>query len=571
MRRSRTVLSAVACAATVAVALSGCAQRSNQTAPSAPGSQTAAPAGFPVTPDLPEVPGRPGGTFRLGITEPTAIDPYNAQESEGLLVTKYLFTGLVQVRPDGTVYDGVASTWTPNADCSKWTFALKPGTTFSNGEPVDAAAFKRGWERTAAKASASDVAYHLDEVQGFDQLQDGSAPTLSGVDAGDPNTLNVTLSAPDCEFELRTAHPALSPVPTTAGPASNQAYNDLPIGNGAFKMAGPWQHNVGIKLVRNDSYGAGPQANLDAVEITITPAETGFQAEYNGFTGGQFDWARMPTPVLSQARSVNDPKQQWISKVTSGINYFEVAVTTKPLDSAAARKAISMAIDRNAIVSGVLQNSTSPATSLVPSAFPAAYQQGVCTACTFDPAMAKQLAAQAGLTPGTQVNLQFNTGAGHEEWTAAVKQQLEQNLGLKVNYTGVPFRDLLKNEQQPDATGLYRAAWSADYPTPGNFLAPLLSTKAIGAAGPDDVANGDNRGRYSNPQFDALLARAAATPDAATRTDLYKQAEKIAIGDDLALIPLWVRQQCRLANTATFGNVRMDFWENPALDEITLK
>ena len=185
--------------------------------------------------------------------------------------------------------------------------------------------------------------------------------------------------------------------------------------------------------------------------------------------------------------------------------------------------------------------------------------------------MAKQLAAQAGLTPGTEINLQFNTGAGHEEWTAAVKQQLEQNLGLKVNYTGVPFRDLLKNEQQPDASGLYRAAWSADYPTPGNFLAPLLSTKAIGAAGPDDVANGDNRGRYSNPQFDALIARAAATPDAAARTDLYKQAEKIAIGDDLALIPLWVRQQQRLANTAAFGNVRMDFWENPTLDQITLK
>ena len=95
-----------------------------------------------MTPDPPDVSGKPGGTFRLGITEPTAIDPYNAQESEGLLVTKYLFTGLVQVKPDGTVYDGVASKWTPNADCSQWTFTLKSGTTFSNGEPVDAAAFE---------------------------------------------------------------------------------------------------------------------------------------------------------------------------------------------------------------------------------------------------------------------------------------------------------------------------------------------------------------------------------------------------------------------------------------------
>ena len=65
--------------------------------------------------------------------------------------------------------------WTPNADCTQWTFTLKPGTTFSNGEPVDAAAFKRSWERTSAQASASDVAYHLNEVAGFPQMQDGKS------------------------------------------------------------------------------------------------------------------------------------------------------------------------------------------------------------------------------------------------------------------------------------------------------------------------------------------------------------------------------------------------------------
>jgi oligopeptide transport system substrate-binding protein len=563
-------MSAVAVTATVGLVLAGCTQRSNQgTAPTTTAGVSA--VGFPETPDQPLVSGKPGGRFRLGITEPTSIDPYNAQESEGTLVTKALFTGLVNVKPNGDVYDGVASAWTPNADCSQWTFTLKPGTTFSNGEPVDSAAFKRGWERTAAKDSGSDVSYHLNEVQGFDQLQGGSATTLSGVDASDPNTLKVALSAPDCEFELRTAAPPLSPVPTVAGPASNKAYNDLPIGNGPFKMDGPWQHDKGIRLVRNDTYGAGPKANLDAVEITITPAATGVQAEYDGFNNGQFDWARMPTPVLSQARAANEPKGQWISKSTAGINYFQVQVQQPPLNSVAARKAISMAIDRNAIVQGVFQGSTAAATAFVPPSFTKAYQPGVCDACTFDPAKAKQLAAQAGLTPGTAVNLQYNTGGGHDEWTAAVKQQLEQNLGLVVNYSGVPFRDLLTNQRQPTATGLFRAGWSADYPTPGNFLQPLLTTKAIGAASPNDVANGDNRGRYSNPAFDDLVARAAATKDEAQRTDLYKQAEKIAIGDDLGVIPLFARQQFRLANTATFGNVNMDFWEDPTLAEITLK
>jgi oligopeptide transport system substrate-binding protein len=566
MTRSRAGRSAVVLTAVASLVLAGCAQQSNQST----GGATAQPAvGFPETTDAPDVAGKPGGTFRLGITEPTAIDPYNVQESEGALVNKALFTGLVDVEPDGTVVPGVASSQETNADCTVWTFNLKPGTTFSNGEVVDSAAFKRGWERSAAKASASDVAYFQNEVKGFDEIQAGTATAESGLDATDPNKFVVTLTKADCEFDVRTAHPSLSPVPTVAGAADNKTYNDLPIGNGPFKMDGPWQHDKGIRLVRNDTYGAGAKANLDSVEITITPADSGSQAEYNGFNNGQFDWARMPTPVLAQARAANEPKGQWISKKTAGINYLLPMVTQKPLDSAKARKAVSMAIDRNAIAQGVFQGAQAPATAFVPPSFKA-YQDGICDACTFNVEEAKKLAAEAGLTPGTEINFQFNTGGGHEEWTAAVKQQLETNLGLKVSYSGVPFKDLLENEKQPTSTGIYRAAWGADYPSPGNFLA-LMATSSIGADSPTAVANGDNRGRYSNPTFDALLVKASSTKDETARNDTYKQAEKIAIGDDLALIPLWARQQFRLVNSEKFANAKLDFFENPTLATITLK
>lgn len=140
-------------------------------------------------------------------------------------------------------------------------------------------------------------------------------------------------------------------------------------------MDGPWQHDRGIRLVRNDTYTAGTKANLDAVEITIVPSGEGggVTAEYNGFQNGQFDWARMPTPVLNQAKSTYEPQGKWLNKKTNGNNYLLVSVTTKPLNSADARKAVSMAIDRNAIVQGVLQNSTSPADALIPPNFPDAY------------------------------------------------------------------------------------------------------------------------------------------------------------------------------------------------------
>jgi oligopeptide transport system substrate-binding protein len=557
----------LALTALLALALAGCTKRPNV------GTQYGGVplVGFPETPPPPHVPGKPGGVFRLGIVEPAAIDPYNAQESEGTLITENLFTELINVGPDGSVGPGVATSWTANDNCSQWTFTLKQGTTFSNGEPVTSAAFKRGWERAAARSAASEVAYHMNEIQGFDAMQAGTAEHLSGVDASAPDRLVVTLAHPDCEFYLRTYKTVFSPVPTVAGPADNKAYNDQPIGNGPFMMDGPWQHDRGIRLKRFDGYTAGPKANLDRVDVTIVPSQGGVQAEYDGFVNGTFDWARLPTPLLSQARANYEPRGEWISKKTAGINYLLPMVTTPPLKSVAARKAISLAIDRVAIARGVFQGAQVPADAFVPPALRDGYQSGVCTTCRYDPAEAKKLAQQAGLTPGTTVNFQFNTGGGHEEWTAAVTQQLRRNLGLNVNYGGVPFTDLLKNEQQPGASGIFRAAWGADYPTPGNFLQPLLSTAAIGATNPSQPATGDNRGRYSNPRFDQLLAEAAATRDQAQRIGLYQQAEQLAIGADLAEIPLWFRQQFRLVNTIKFANAYLGFTENPTLAEITLR
>jgi len=565
---------AAACVTALGLTIAGCAKKentgsSNNTPTSGANSQP--DVGFPETQDAPEVPGHAGGTFHLGVTEPTALDPYNAQESEGSLITHVLFTGLSETQPDGKVVPALATSWDTNDDCSVWTFHLKTGTKFHNGEAVTSASFKRGWERAAAKAAASDVSYHMDQIKGYKELNSGTATEMSGVDASDPATLKVTLSDPSCEFYIRTVHTVFSPVPSTAGAADNKSFNDQPIGNGPFMMDGPWQHDKGIKLKRFEDYGAGKKAYLDSVEITITSANNGVQEEYDGFNNGTFDWARMPTEVLSTARAANDPKHQWLSRKTSGINYILPMVTQKPLDTPKARKAISMAIDRAAIAQGVFQGAQTPATAFVPPGFKDAFQAGVCDACKYDPEGAKKLASEAGLTPGTTVNFQFNSGAGHEKWTAAVKQQLETNLGLKVNYQGVPFKDMLKNEQAANSSGLYRAAWGADYPTPGNFLQPLLSCGSIGTTDPTQPAVGDNRGRYCNKAFDDLLKKAASTKDEKARNDVYKQAEKMAIGDDQALIPTWFRQQFRLVNSQKFVNVGMNFFEEPTLSIISLK
>ncbi|MCC3769213.1 ABC transporter substrate-binding protein [Streptomyces sp. UNOC14_S4] len=514
--------------------------------------------------------GKGGATFRLGITEPTAIDPYNAQESEGSLVTHNLFTGLYKVNTDGTLKPMLAVSSTPNDKGDEWTFEIKKDTKFSNGEPVNAEAFIRGWTRAAAKASASDVAYHMNEIDGFKDLNSGKSDKFSGLSATGEYTLKVKLSTPDFEFVKRTAHSVFSPVPKVAGAGDNKSFNDAPIGNGPFKMEGSWQHNQKITLVRNDDYGLD-KAKIDKVEISILNPSSGVTLEYKGFESGQFDWARMPTPQMPVAKAKYDPQKEWLKYDSSGINYIQAFNQESPLNSADARKAISYAIDREQIAKGVFQGLYEPATSLLPPTFKDVYKADVCSSCVKqDKDKAKQYAEKAGLKPGDTLDFGYNTGSGHEEWVQAVAKQVEDVLGLKVKLNGLPFKEALAKQQEKGAKGIWRQAWSADYPTADNFLAPLLSTEGIN---PDanGKAMGDNRGRYSNPKFDEMLVKARQTKDAAERAKVYQEAEKLAVDEDQALLPLWKRSQYRLANTKKFDGLEMNFQEEPNLAEISPK
>ncbi|MEO6627371.1 MAG: peptide ABC transporter substrate-binding protein [Aquihabitans sp.] len=510
-----------------------------------------------------------GGVFRLGIVEPTAIDPYNSQESEGTNVNKAIFEGLVSLdNATAELKPGVAQTWSRDDACNVWTFKLVPNTQFSNGETVTAQSFIDGMTRAALQKAASDTAQFMSDIQGFDAIHGttsapGTATTLSGLSAPDPNTLQVKLSAPNCDFDKKTLQPVFSPVPKTAGAAEpHSAYAEMPIGNGPFKMKEPWQHDKSITLVRNDTYH-GTKAGLDEVDFSILPSQNALDLEYKNFQAGQADFARIPPELQPQAKAQFEPQGQFIKKEVYGINYLLVSTFNAPLNNADSRKAISYAIDRDSIISGVFKGFQTKATSIIPPQFKDYYQAGVCTACTFDVAKAKDFAAKGGLKPGTHVSLLFNTGGGHEAWTQAIKQQLEQNLGLVVDYNGIPFKELLVKEAANDSAGLYRAAWSADYPSVDDFLRPLLSKTSF--------PPGDNRGRYSNDAFETLINKGLAAKDQAEKVKNYKDAEKLAIDTDMGLIPLWYRTQYRVVNTSKFSGIDLDFFENPTLATIRLK
>jgi ABC-type oligopeptide transport system substrate-binding subunit len=502
-----------------------------------------------------------GGVFRVPIGEPAAIDPYNVRETEGNNVAKNLFVGLVALdESDGVkVVPSVATEWSPNDDCTQWNFKLRQ-SQFSNGEAVTAESFIRGWTRTAAAASASQVAYHLSGVQGYDELHAGSATTFSGLSAPDPQTFVVNLSAGDCEFDKRTVLTAFAPIPSVAGAADNQAYNEAPIGNGPFmiKPGTKWEHNQGISLVRNDTY-FGTKPSLDGVEFLIFPAQGRLEAEYRAFTAGEADFARVPPSLFTQAKNTYEPQDSFLKRERFGINFILPNAASGPMANPDARKAVSLAIDREAINEGVYQGSLTPASALLPPPFGDIFQAGVCGDCTLDVAKAKDLAAKGGLTPGTHLRLLYNNDGGHEALVQAWKDQLERALGVVVDLDGVPFAESLLKRDAGEFD-IARAGWGSDYPTVENFLFPVLGT-----------GSADNDGRYSNPQVDALIVRLRADKSADERKKVAQEAERIAIGQDQAVIPTFYRTQYRVFDAKKWTGVELNFFENPTLASISLK
>jgi oligopeptide transport system substrate-binding protein len=474
--------------------------------------------------------GQPGGTAVMYIGEPAFIDPVNAQESEGIEVVANIFDGLVAFDPyDSEIEPAVAESWEANEDASVWTFNLRQGVMFHNGQEVTAQDFKYAWERIADPENESEIAYHLSAIQGFDEMQEGTATELSGVVAIDDYTLEVTLSYAFGDFPYVTGHPSLGPVPQEAVEGENFA--EMPIGNGPFMMAEPWAHDQYIRVVRFDDY-YGETALLDGVEFRIfTDEETAFLE----FRAGNVDFTRIPTGQIESTKAEYgesedglepSPGAQALLGPEVAIYYIGLNSAIPPMDNVDLRRALSLAVNREAIIDTVYEGTRSVATGIVPEGV-AGFQDDAWEYSRYDPEEAAELLEQAGYPNGDgleELVLGFNSGAGHEDVMQLVQSDFAA-IGVNVRFDSLEFAQYLDRLDE-DAYPIFRLGWLADYPIKDNFLYPLLTSDSA-----------DNHSNYANPEFDRLVREARTTADEDERLSLYQDAERLA-GQDAPVIPL---------------------------------
>ena len=501
----------------------------------------------------------PTKTVRGALSEPLAIDPQLVSEPEGFEVARLLFDGLTRYDPNGgAVIPGVAEAWELNEDNTVWTFYLRPGVTFSDGSLLTAHDFVYSFNRLADPDLGSSVEYLGGDrgarILGWEEVSRGKGTgvagdqSVEGVAAIDDLIFQITTDAPMAFVPKILAHPAFSPV--KAEHVDSDGWSEMPIGNGPYKMAEPWQHDVSITMERNDNY-YGVADTPDRVEFRIF---AGPGAEFEALLGGNIDVLAVGLEQLEQARA----QYRNLSEAYQGSLDRFVGFPTQipPYDSPDMRRALVMAVDRESVTEGILSKPV--ANGFVP---PVAYGSvdGLdnCPGCVYDPVAAKELFDGLGGIPGNQVTLAFVAGEDHERFMEAIANDWRKNLDLDVELSAfewAAYLEFLGLTGGPKPVGPFLLSWSWDYPSAYSFLAPMYSTDS-----PDNFA------AYSNADFDDLMDAAATARTEDDAIPLLEEAQRI-LGNELPVMPL-TYGLVRYAWNDRVDNVVYDdfgflFWEN---------
>jgi peptide/nickel transport system substrate-binding protein/oligopeptide transport system substrate-binding protein len=495
-----------------------------------------------------------GGTFRYCVSEPAGIDPFKLQETEGTAIASNIFDSLLEYdyRKE-KLLPAAAESWEVSDDATVFTFTLRQGATFHNGDAVTAKDFKYAWERICNPGTTSEpskISFHLAMVKGYDELASGQAAELVGAVAKDELIFEVTLSQPYADFIYVVTHPALGPVPSGGAAADFAAYSQAPIGNGPFMMDGTWEHGQHIRLKRFDGY-YGDKPFIDGVEFhVIADAETAF-AE---FQAGDLDFVQIAggqiEPTLAAYGESSDgftanPGKQTLLGPESSTSYLVVNNTDPVLKDKNIRMALSYAINRQAICDALFFGTRVPATGIVPPGI-TGFRDSAWPASTYDVEKAQQALVDAGYPGGAglpAIRLSYNTGNAHESVMQMIQADLSA-IGISTELILMEWTQYL-GELAAGSIQIGYFGWVADYPVMGNFLSSLFYT-----------SSGDNYAKYSNPVVDTAITTARSEGDDAARIRAFQKLDD-SIGADIPVIPIMFSRHTRVCssrvNNFSFG------------------
>jgi len=511
--------------------LAACSSNNNTASPSASASNSPAGSKAPQENKTPQ-------EFRFTLaSEPPSLDPALMTDAQSSIVASGLYDGLTRLNPEGVPEPAVAKEWTVSDDGKTYTFKLRDDAKWSNGDPVTANDFEYSWKRALNPETASEYAYMLFYLENGEQYNSGEATADQvGVKAIDATTLEVKLKSATPYFNSLIAHYTYWPVHQASvdGKPEWAAEAATIVSNGPFLLK-EWAHGDKLVMTKNPDYYNADKVNFDKVTVSLVEDES---TVYNLFQTDKIDWigaqaGSVPLDVTPKVLSDGTG----VVKTIASTYYYIFNTKQKPFDNVKVRKAFSMAIDRQAIIDNVAKANQSPAFGLIPPSIAGLdgknYREIYPDSAYFSENIeeAKKLLteglAESGLDKFPDTTLLYNTSEGHKAIAEAIVDMWRKNLGVEVKLSNQEWGTFLET-RKAGQFGIARSGWGADFNHAINFSYDLIHPKS-----------GNNDGKYDNQTVGKALDDAIVATDDKARLDLIAQAEKTAISDDMAVLPIY--------------------------------
>jgi len=481
----------------------------------------------------------PGSVVMIIESSPNNLDLRVGTDAQSERVGGQIFDALVKKDQHYELQPWLASSW-EQPDALTWVFHLREGVRFHDGRPLE----------------AEDVAYTIESlidsaVGNLVTAKSGNFAAVDRAEARDRLTVVVKMKRPDAGLLFNMSDGLFGVVPRGSG----KDFGLHPVGSGPFKFVSAVQDKEVI-VERNHDYWADRvdvlppvpvgTKRIERIRFTVVPDTITSALELKK---GSADLASNVVTLDMVHTLEAEPNLKVESGDGSPVVYVTFNVTDRLLKDKRVRQAVACAIDRQAIVDAIWRGQARLANTLLPTGHWAAATDDELAQYPHDVMRAQGLLEGAGLPAGKDgVRLRLTMKTSTDETTrlmAAVLQQQLRAAGIALEIRSAEFGTFYADVTK-GAFQIYALRWIGSNEDPDIFHYAYGSDRM--------PPKGANRGRYSNPRMDALLAEASASPDRAVRKKDYVEVQQI-LAEDLPGIPLWYPNN-ELVHTRRVVNVR---------------
>ncbi len=507
-----------------------------------------------------------GFTVQYG-SNPETLDPALNSAVDGGNTIITIFEPLLIINENNEVIGGQAESWEASEDGLTWTFTMRDGLKWSDGTDLNAKDFEYSFKRMADPDTAAPYAETcLGMIDGFEEAAgfpdaDGNPTVEPNLDAlnvkasDDGKTLTIVLAYPCSYFDKIVAFAAMSPVQKATVEANGDAWCTSPdtyVCNGPF-MITEWTPSERIVLTKNPNYvGGWDSSKIVSESITLLLLEDS-SASFAAYNSGEAQLIKdVPTDEIPSLTKAEDGGDFYVDTIL-GTYYVSLNLKRDAFKDAKVRRALSLAIDRDYVANTIMQGTYSTADSIVGPGIVDEngyfHDNGNAPYISADYeanlAEAKKLLADAGYPNGEGYpTLEYSTNdAGYHVPLAEYLQQAWSDLGITLTISKMEWSSFTAARRAGEYD-VARNGWVMDYNDPSNMLDLFCS------------GNGNNDGKYSNPEFDAAI-EASRVADVSEHFAQLHKAEDILM-EDTGCLPIAYYNDYWLQSPALKGT-----WHSP--------